>query len=96
MQLLKRLIICVANGVSMTGQKHILESARLRGQGNAKDALDEIEQNLDSFDDVTMVPALLQGIYAAEALGDKKKAESIAQELHTIDPDIPTLKKYLP
>jgi hypothetical protein len=80
----------------MSGEQHIKASARLRGQGKYVEALAEIENNLASFDDITIVPALLQALYAAEATGDASKAQDIASELQKHDPDIPSVKKYLP
>lgn len=79
----------------MSGEQHLMASAVLRGQGKFSEALAEIENNLASFDEVTIVPALLQALYAAEAAGDGAKAARLGAQLVKHDPNIPSLKKYL-
>lgn len=80
----------------MSAADHIKKSAALRGKGQFDEAIAEIENNRASFDEITIEVALLQAIYAAAEKGDDAKAKSLAQELATYDPDIPTVKKYLP
>jgi len=79
----------------MSGKKHVLESAALRGKGKFSEAVAEIEDNIKSFDEVTIVPALLQAFYAAKAAGDVQKAKEIAGKLAKHDPDIPSIKEFL-
>lgn len=79
----------------MLGEQHVKNSAALRSQGKLAEALAEIEANLASFDDTTLVPALLQAIYAAKAAGNLAKAREIARKLAQHDPDIPSIKEFL-
>jgi uncharacterized protein HemY len=78
----------------MLGEQHVKNSVALRAQGKFLEAIAEIETN--SFDDMIRVPALLQAQYAAHEMGDQEKAKEIAWKLKNFDPDIPTVKKYLP
>jgi hypothetical protein len=78
----------------MSGRKHVLASAELRGKGKFVKAIAEIEENISSFDEVTIVPALLQAIYAAKAAGLTKKAKHFAEQLAKHDPDIPNIKEF--
>ncbi len=80
----------------MSGRKHVLTSAALRGQGKFAEAIAEIEDNIKSFDEVMMVPALLQALYAAKAAGNVKKSRELARQLAKHDPDIPSIKEFLP
>lgn len=80
----------------MSGEEHLKASAVLRGQGRFSEALSEIENNRSSFDEITLVPALLQALYAAHEAGDTEKARALATELAKHDPNIPNVKKYLP
>jgi hypothetical protein len=80
----------------MSGEQHVKASAALRGRGQFAEALAEIEDNLASFDDITIVPALLQALYAAKSAGDTTKAQEIARQLAQHDPDIPSIKEFLP
>ncbi len=80
---------------SMSSRKHVLTAAALRGKGKFAEAIAEIEDNIKSFDEETMVPALLEALYAAKEAGDVKKARELAQQLAIHDPDIPSIKEFL-
>jgi len=80
----------------MSGEEHLKASAMLRGQGRFAEAVAEIENNIATFDEVTIVPALLQALYAAHEGGNPDKARALAQQLAKYDPNIPSVKKYLP
>ena len=80
----------------MSGKKHVTASAALRGEGKFSEAIAEIEDNIKSFDDVMIVPALLQAVYAAKEAGDKKRARELAQQLAKHDPDLPSIREFLP
>jgi len=79
----------------MSAQDHIHRSAALRGLRKFSDAIAEIENNLHLFDDITIVPALLQAFYAAHEAGDVSKAKGLACEIAKRDPNIPSIKTYL-
>lgn len=79
----------------MSGEQHVKASAALRGQGKYAEAIAEIEDNLSAFDDVSLVPALMQALYAAKAAGDTSKAREIAQQIALHDPDVPSIKEFL-
>jgi hypothetical protein len=81
---------------SMSGEEHLKASAMLRGQSRFAEAVAEIENNIATFDEVTIVPALLQALYAAHEGGNPDKARALAQQLAKYDPNIPSVKKYLP
>lgn len=80
----------------MSGEEHLKACAILRGQGRFSEAVAEIENNRASFDEITLVPALLQALYAAQEAGDSEKARALAMEIAKHDPNIPTVRKYLP
>jgi hypothetical protein len=80
----------------MSGENHIKASADLRVQLKLQEAIDEICNNKQNFDDTTLVPALLQAFYAAHQIPDKDMAKALAQELSQHDPDIPSIQNYLP
>jgi hypothetical protein len=61
----------------MSGERHLKASVILRGQGSFSEAIAEIEDHLASFDEVTLIPALLQALYAAEGAGDREKAAAL-------------------
>lgn len=79
----------------MTARQHIQKSAALRGQRKFAEAIAEIENNRSSFDDISLLPALLQAFSAAHEAGDKKAAQSYAEEIKKIDPDVPSIQSYL-
>ncbi len=80
----------------MAGKKHVEASATLRGEGKFSEAIAEIEDNIKSFDDIMIVPALLQALYAAKEAGNTKKARELARKLVQHDQNIPSLKEFLP
>jgi hypothetical protein len=80
----------------MSGEQHIKASVALRGQGRFSDAIAEIETHLASFDDITLVPALLQALYAAKEMGNTQKARELAQQLAKHDPGLPSIQEFLP
>jgi hypothetical protein len=82
--------------VSDYGRKHILTAAWLRGQGRFTEAIAEIENNFASFDEIMIVPALLQALYAANENNDHPKAREIAQKLAKHDPKVRSVKDFLP
>ena len=75
----------------MTARQHILKSAALRGKRKFAEAIAEIENNRSSFDDIS----LLQAFSAAHEAGDKKAAQSYAEEIKKIAPDVPSIQSYL-
>ena len=80
----------------MSGADHIKKSANLRRLGLYSAAVAEIEDNFELFAGDEVILALLQAFYAAkkgEGLG--AKAVSVAQQLATLDPGIPTVNKFL-
>lgn len=79
----------------MTGEELIRKAAALRGLGKLRDAINEIEQNRGAFDDITLTPALLQAFYAAVALGDDSKAKALAVELADLEPELPSIRRFL-
>ncbi|WP_065331148.1 hypothetical protein [Tritonibacter mobilis] len=79
----------------MPTKQHILKSAALRGQRKFDDAISEIENNRSSFDDISLLPALLQAFYAAHEAGDKQAAQIYAEQIKTIEPDVPSIQSYL-
>ncbi len=79
----------------MDARDHILRSAALRGQGDFKAAIDEIETNRSKFDDISLLPALLQALYAAHERNDYAVARGYVDEILKIDPHIPNINHYL-
>ncbi len=79
----------------MTGEQLIRKAAAMRGNGHLQDAINEINNNRTAFDDITLVPALLQAFYAAKELDDTAQATTFAKELAALEPDIPSIQDYL-
>lgn len=73
----------------------IQRAAALRGQGNFQEAIQLIESNLGEFNEITKLPALLQGFYAAQEGSDTSKAKSFAKLIQAIDPNVPSIQSYL-
>lgn len=81
--------------VLLTAKQHIQKSAALRGQKKFGEAIAEIENNRSSFDDISLLPALLQAFKAAHEAGNEQAAQSYAKEIRKIDPDVPSIQSYL-
>ena len=79
----------------MTGEEAIKKAAEFRGKGQFQDAIDVIDNNRSSFDDITLLPALMNGLYAAKELGDQEQAKRIAAEIAQIEPELPSIQEYL-
>lgn len=79
----------------MAGRAHIKQSAALRGKRDFAAAIEEIENNIDKFDDTSILPALLQAFYAAHESGDTAKAKELAQKIFALDPNIPSIASYI-
>ncbi len=80
----------------MSGEQRIRKAAVMRGNGNFQDAINEINNNRDDFDDVTLVPALLVAFYSAQELKDVQQATALAVELAALEPGLPSIQSYLP
>ena len=82
-------------GIKVSAQDHINRSAALRAKGDYFLAALEIENNRDKFDDVSILPALLQAFYAAKEAGDRSEAENYAREIAAHDPEVPSIQDFL-
>ncbi len=67
----------------------VKQSAALCGQGKFQEAIQLIEANLSLFDEITRLPALLHGYYAAQEANDMSKAKSFAMLIAIEDPNVP-------
>lgn len=78
------------------GEDLVKESAKLRGQGNVQQAYDLIMDDLDAFNDITLLPALIQALYAAKELGDQAKMLEVAKLIYAEDPNVPSIRGIYP
>jgi hypothetical protein len=67
----------------------VKQSATLRVQGKFQEAIQLIELNLNQFDEITLLPALLNGYYAAQGANDHSKEKSFAKLIASEDPNVP-------
>lgn len=81
--------------MNITGDKYVLQSAVLRGQGRFDDAIRIIEENIDRIDPDVRVVAWLNAFKAAHEQGDKKRTKRFARNVAELDPDVPNIRDYL-
>lgn len=79
----------------MSGEKIIIQSSVLRGQGRYDEAINIIESNIGIIDDDIKVNAWLEALYAAEEKGAQQQAKEYALLIANKDPNIPSIKKYM-
>lgn len=79
----------------MTGEQLIRKAAAMRGNRHYQDAINEIESNRAAFDDITMLPALIQAFYAAKELGDDDQARKYAREISILEPELPSIQSFI-
>lgn len=79
----------------MAGEDHTRKAAAFRGKRDFEAAIAVIEDNRASFDEITIVPALLEAFYAAVEGELSDKARELAKELAALAPELPSIQRFL-
>jgi hypothetical protein len=80
---------------SMSTRDIIYESARLRGQRQFRAAIDLIKDNLPTINSDYILNAYLEMFMAAVEGGFMDEAHDYANKISIIDPEVPSVKKFL-
>jgi tetratricopeptide (TPR) repeat protein len=72
-----------------------LQSAALRGQGRYREAIKVIKDRVEEFNEMFLLAALLEMMYAADEAGFRNEAVGYAQQILDLDPNVPSVKRVL-
>lgn len=79
----------------MSSENIINESAALRGLGRFDDAIELIEENIESIDTDAKVVAYLEAFKAAKEKGDLSLTKKYALLVASEDPNVPSIQDFL-